>query len=146
MKWLIFFFNALHIFRINILIQLCTQYLMMFNDFGLHSIYSQYYISLQLLQFINSSTKTIFGYTVIVCKGLPETTFVKKPRHSEDWCDCMFLDTHGKLNLNIVIPRKTVVGPNGLTATDFPLEICLHYFLLPIRPLERKATLAIICQ
>lgn len=132
-----------------------TQYWLIFNDFGFHSIYSKYHIilchryyiiSFQLLQFINSSAKTIFGYTVIVCKGLPETTFVKKPRHLEDWCDCMFLDTHGKLNLNIVIPRKTVVGPNGLTATDFPLEICLHYFSLPIRPLERKATLAIICQ
>lgn len=32
--------------------------------------------------------------------------------------------------------------PNGLTATDFPLEICLHYFSLPIHPLERKATLS----
>lgn len=61
-------------------------------------------------------------------------TFVKKPRHSEDWCDRMFsMNTRGKLNLNIIIPGENHSRPNGLTTTDFPLEICLHYFSLPIR-------------
>lgn len=68
-------------------------------------------------------------YRDISCVALPEViegklwkSFVKKSRHPEDWCLCACLYMcSGKLNLNIVVPRKSIQSaPNGLTATDFP--------------------------